>query len=171
MPDRLGAEGWVRPVLTGDLADGAVRTILQWPDPGLRERCEPSGYLDGPSLRALAADLLATMYAAGGRGLAAPQLGILRRVFVMDSGWKEGHPDPMVVMDPEILARTDETEVAEELCLSAPDRPMAVRRPTGITLGWYDLDGRHHLRQMSGAEARIAQHEADHLDGRLILKD
>ncbi len=123
------------------------------------------------ALRRLAADMLATMYAAGGRGLAAPQVGVLFRVFVMDAGWKDGRPDPLVMLDPEILWRSPQMDSGAEQCLSVPDRVVAVSRPVTIDLGWYDLDGRHHLRQMSGTEARIAQHEADHLDGRLILED
>jgi peptide deformylase len=161
----------VKPVLTGDLASGKVRQIVIHPDPRLLQRCDPAGYLPGDDLRGLAADLLASMYAAGGRGLSAPQIGVLRRIFVMDAGWKDGTPDPQVILDSEIMSQSSETETAAEQCLSIPDRPVAVTRPVAITMGWYDLNGRHILRQLSGPQARIAQHEADHLDGRLILKD
>jgi len=161
----------VAPVLTGDLASGMVRAIVQYPDPRLVQRCDPAGYLAGDNLAGLAADLLASMYAAGGRGLAAPQIGVMRRMFVMDAGWKLGAPDPQVFLDPEIIWRSPETETAKEQCLSIPDHPVAMTRPIAITMGWYDLNGRHQLRQLSGPHARIAQHEADHLDGRLILKD
>jgi peptide deformylase len=161
----------VAPVLTGDLASGKVREIVQYPDPRLLQHCDPAGYLAGDDLRGLVADLLATMYAAGGRGLAAPQIGVLRRMFVMDAGWKNGASDPQVMLDPEIMWRSAETETVDEQCLSIPDRPVAMTRPVAITMGWYDLNGRHQLRQLSGPDARIAQHEADHLDGRLILKD
>ncbi|WP_246055027.1 peptide deformylase [Paracoccus gahaiensis] len=171
MPDRADAPGWVRPVLTGDLASGTVHDLVLWPDPRLRMRCEPAGYLSSPELRQLAADLLATMYAAGGRGLAAPQIGVSRRIFVMDAGWKEGAPDPLVMTDPEILVRSPVTEAAIEGCLSIPDRPVEVVRPVSIGIAWYDLDGLYQLEQLDGAAARIAQHEADHLDGRLIVND
>ena len=171
MPERAGAGGWTRPELTGDLAGGTARDVVTWPDPRLRVRCEPVGVLDGPALRALAADLLATMYHAGGRGLAAPQIGVARRVFVMDAGWKDGAPEPLVLCDPEILVRSPETATAAEQCLSIPGRPVAVTRALRIGIAWYDLDGRHHLRDMEGSPARIAQHEADHLDGLLIVKD
>lgn len=163
--------GWIRPVLPASLGSGVVRDLVLWPDPRLRQPCEPAGYLKGPDLHALAADLLATMYAAGGRGLAAPQIGILRRIFVMDAKWKEGDPEPLVMLDPEILWRSPQTERAVEACLSIPGRPAEVERPAAITLAWYDLDGKHHLRQLTGTHARIAQHEVDHLDGRLIVKD
>lgn len=171
MPDRTDAPGWVRPALTGDLAGGVVRDLVLWPDPRLRTRCEPAGYLSNPELRRLAADLLATMYAAGGRGLAAPQIGVGRRIFVMDAGWKEGAPDPVVMTDPEILVRSPATDAAVEGCLSIPGRPVEVVRAVSIGIAWYDLDGLYRLEQLDGAAARIAQHEADHLDGRLIVSD
>ena len=161
----------IPPALAGDLAAGKVRPILLYPDPVLFTRCDDAGYLAQPDILTLAADMLATMYAARGRGLAAPQIGVSRRIFVMDAGWRTGQPDPLVMLDPEILWRSVETDTAVETCLSIPDRPLSVTRSLSITLGWYDLQGRHRMRQMSGDAARIAQHEADHLDGRLILKD
>lgn len=157
------------PVLPDALARGVPRPILVYPDPLLRDRCQPAGMMSGPELTRLAADLLATMYAAGGRGLAAPQVGVLRRVFVMDAGWKAGAPAPLVMLDPEILSRSGPVETVGETCLSIPDRPVGVARPAVVEVAWYDLDGRHLRRTLGGAEARIAQHEADHLDGRLIL--
>lgn len=139
------------------------------PDPLLRIRCAPAGYLTGPDLRQLAADMLATMYAAEGRGLAAPQVGQLRRLFVMDAGWKQGAAEPLVLLDPEIIARHGPLEEAEERCLSIPDQPVQVIRASRIEIRWFDLRGKVQQREMSGAAARIAQHEADHLDGRLII--
>lgn len=171
MPEGAGAISPVPPVLPGDLALGTVRDILLWPDPRLRLRSEPAGYLSGLDLRMLAADLLATMYHAGGRGLAAPQVGVLRRVFVMDAGWKDGAPDPLILTDPEILVRSPDLTTVTEQCLSIPDRPTPVARAATIGIAWYDLDGCARLRQMEGACARIAQHEVDHLDGLLIHKD
>lgn len=171
MPDRTGASGWMRPDLPGDLGRGTLRDIVLWPDPRLRLRAEPAGYMTGPELRVLAADMLATMYHAQGRGLAAPQIGVLRRIFVMDAGWKDGAPDPLVLIDPEILVRSPQTETAPEGCLSIPGGPVEVMRPAAIGIGWYDLDGRYQVRDMQGPAARIAQHEVDHLDGLLIVKD
>lgn len=160
----------VMPVaLPAGLPAGQVRPILIHPDPVLRDRCRPAGVMTGPELAQLAADLFATMYAAGGRGLAAPQLGVLRRVFVMDAGWKAGDPQPVVMLDPEILSRSDRVELLAELCLSIPGQPVEVARPVEVTMAWYDLQGRHQRQVLCGAEARIAQHEADHLEGRLIL--
>lgn len=164
IPDRGTA-----PVLSGLLAGGGLRPILIHPDPILRDVAQPAGYLPGPELVRLAADMLATMYQAGGRGLAGPQVGVLRRVFVMDAGWKEGVAKPLVMLDPEIVARSDRMEAGQELCLSIPDQPVLVSRPAEIVLGWYDLEGRYSRASLDGVAARIAQHEADHLDGRLIV--
>ncbi len=161
--------GWVRPVLADDLGRGAVRPVVIHPDPILTQPCEPVGYLPDAEIRVLAADLLATMYAAGGRGLAAPQIGVAQRVFVMDAGWKDGRPAPVILLDPEIIGRSDRLLDAVEECLSIPGQPVTVRRADEVEVVWYDLAGCRHQQVMTGADARIAQHEADHLDGRLIV--
>jgi peptide deformylase len=153
----------------GDLDEGTVRPLLFHPDPRLRLRCEPAGFLSGAKAQALVRDLLATMYAAGGRGLAAPQIGVMRRIFVMDAGWKDGAPMPLVMVDPEILAWSADWAVDVENCLSIPGKPVAMRRAVTIQMGCFDLDGLWHRHHLSGPAARIAQHEADHLDGRLIV--
>ncbi|AUH35229.1 peptide deformylase [Paracoccus tegillarcae] len=148
-----------------------MQPIILHPDPVLTSRCAPAGYLNGPELYQLAADLLATMYAAEGRGLAAPQIGILRRIFVMDASWKTGTPEPLVLVDPEIIARNGPIETVEERCLSIPDQPVSVARASQIEMQWFDLTGHAQFRKMAGDLARIAQHEADHLDGKLIVDD
>lgn len=148
---------------------GRVRPVLLYPDPMLRRLCEPVGHLDWAALCALAGDLLATMYAAGGRGLAAPQIGEASRIFVMDAGWKQGTPTPRIVLDPQILPDDAAWETLTETCLSIPDQPVAVSRPARITLSGFDMMGDLYSLPLDGIEARIAQHEADHLDGRLIL--
>lgn len=145
-----------------------VRPLLFHPDPVLRMRCEPAGFLTNAQVRELASDLLATMYAASGRGLAAPQIGVLRRAFVMDAGWKDGAPAPLVLLDPEILDRSEEWGIETESSLSIPANPVAMRRALAVRLGGYDLDGQWHGHLLTGTEARIAQQKADHLDGRLI---
>lgn len=139
--------------------------ILLHPDAMLRRVC--AGVPDDPE--GVAADLLATMYAAPGRGLAAPQVGLAVRMFVLDTGWKEGAPAPLVALDPRILDPSEELATFTEGCLSIPGRPVAVTRPAAVTLRWTDLTGARHERRLSGIEAVCAQHEADHLDGRLIL--
>lgn len=146
-------------------ARGRVLPILQYPDPVLRRVC--AGLPDDPAQ--LAADLLATMYAAPGRGLAAPQVGLSLRMFVIDTGWKDGAPDPLVALNPEIVDPSDEQATNIEGCLSIPGQPVEVTRPAAVTLRWTDLTGVRHERRLTGIEAVCAQHEADHLDGRLIV--
>lgn len=157
------------PADLGGLDGGVVRAVVLYPDPRLRARCDAAGYLGADGLCDLVRDLLATMYAVGARGLAAPQIGVPRRVFVMDAGWLSGTPAPVVMLDPEIVARSEDGAEQVERCLSVPDTPVCVRRALSIDVGWYDLDGVHHRAILSGAEARVVQHEADHLDGRLIV--
>ncbi|WP_371707701.1 peptide deformylase [Oceanicola sp. D3] len=140
--------------------------IVQWPDDRLKAICAPVGDED---MAALAADMLETMYAAPGRGLAGPQVGVLRRIFVMDAGWKTGEATPRVCLDPVITPLGEEMATMEEGCLSIPGRPVQVTRPARIRLDYRDLDGDAQSVELEGAEAAIAQHEADHLDGRLII--
>lgn len=155
--------------LAGAMRGGTVRPILTHPSPMLRDSCQPAGYMAGPALAGLAADLLATMYHANGHGLSAPQVGVLRRVFVMDAGWRDGASTPLVMLDPELVSLSDRTETATERCLSIPGVAVEVTRAVEIVLGWYDLDGSYRRAAFDGPAARIAQHEADHLAGRLIV--
>ena len=120
-------------------------------------------------VRALAADMLETMYDAPGRGLAAPQVGALSRLFVADAGWREGAPAPMAFLDPEIVAAAEEQAVGVEACLSIPGRPVRVARPSWVALRWRDLDGLPREGRFDGAWGVCVQHEIDHLDGVLIL--
>lgn len=142
--------------------------ILCHPDPVLRQQALPVGKMDDTAA-ALIEDLLQAMYRAGGRGLAAPQVGALRRIFVMDIDWKEGPPRPLAFVDPEILSQSDVKELGTEACLSIPDRSVEVWRSVAITLAWRDHEGRAHRGQFEGIEARCIQHEVDHLDGILCI--
>jgi peptide deformylase len=142
----------------------SVLPIVRWPDPRLSTPCAAVGEVDDP-LRRLAADMLETMYAAPGRGLAGPQVGVLRRVFVMDVGWKDGDPEPLVFLDPEIVWRSDERRTGTEGCLSIPGVTADVERAAEIEVTWRDLDGARHARRFDGFAAICIQHEADHLDG------
>ena len=151
------------------VAIGRVRPVLVDPDPMLRRRCEPVGQLDWPRLCRLAGDLLASMYAVGGRGLAAPQIGEPWRAFVMDAGWKEGAPRPRLILDPTLVALSGPRGTAVETCLSLPGRPVPVTRAENVVIEHFDLLGQALTLFLSGIEARIAQHEDDHLDGRLIV--
>lgn len=144
---------------------GTVRPVVQHPDPALRQVC--AGLPDDPE--ALALDMLATMYAAPGRGLAAPQLGLPWRMFVMDVDWKAGTPAPLIALDPVISDPSDATATRSEGCLSIPDRTIEVTRPAEVTLQWTDLAGNRRSQRLTGIAATCAQHEMDHLDGILIL--
>lgn len=142
--------------------------ILTLPDPRLREVCSPV-YVFKADLRNLAWDLLDTMYEATGRGLAASQIGVQRRVFVMDVDWKQGKPAPMVFVNPEIVGQSRVMQRAEEACLSIPGRTVMVERPTEVTLRWQDLEGVSRKQWFDGFAAICVQHELDHLNGRLCI--
>ncbi|MCB5200169.1 peptide deformylase [Loktanella sp. TSTF-M6] len=141
--------------------------ILQAPHPGLRAVCTPVADFDD-GLRALTDAMFAAMYDAPGRGLAAPQVGVLSRVFVMDSTWKDAEPRPMVFVNPQIVDRSSDKAAISESCLSIPDQPVSVPRPAWVTLRWQGLDGVEQTDTFEGVEAVIVQHERDHLDGILI---
>jgi peptide deformylase len=142
----------------------SVLPIVRWPDARLSTPCAAVGEIDD-ALRRLAADMLETMYAAPGRGLAGPQVGVLRRIFVMDVAWKDGTPEPMVFLDPEIVWRSDERRTGIEGCLSIPGVTAEVDRASEIEATWRDLDGAQHARRFDGFAAICIQHEIDHLDG------
>lgn len=142
----------------------SLRDILRWPDPRLSTLCTPIGRIDA-DVRTLAGDMLDTMYAAPGRGLAAPQVGVTVRLFVMDTVWKEGTPDPMVFINPKITSRSAEMAVQPEGCLSIPGITVDVSRPAEVTLAWHGLDGEGHTQAFTGFAAACVQHEMDHLEG------
>lgn len=139
----------------------AVLEILRWPDARLSAMCAPvSG-----NVNALAADMLETMYDAQGRGLAAPQVGHLIRVFVMDVTWKEGAPTPIVMVNPVITAQSETVMPSDEGCLSIPGILASVDRPAEVTIEWQGATGQDHKETLTGFAARCAQHELDHLNG------
>ena len=141
-----------------------IRPIVQVPDPVLRETASPVEAFD-EGLRELARDMLETMYDAPGRGLAAPQVGLPVRLFVMDVAWKDGTPDPRVFVNPEIVEASAEMVTREEGCLSIPGRVSRVSRPAEVALRWQDLDGAWQEDTFDGFAATCVQHEIDHLDG------
>lgn len=145
------------------------RSILLHPDPRLKKTCEPVSDLSD-ELRALADDMLETMYHAPGIGLAAPQVGVLTRVFVMDCIKEDGvDGKPMVLFNPEIIASSDEKNVYEEGCLSIPDHFADVTRPAEVEMAWIDRDGNPRQQVFDGLWATCAQHELDHLNGKLFI--
>lgn len=146
----------------------SVLPILRWPDPRLSQVCAPVGAVTD-AMRALAGDMLDTMYAAPGRGLAGPQVGAMVRVFVMDTGWKDGAPSPVVVIDPVIEWASDEVAQGDEGCLSIPGVTAQVTRPISVRMRWRDLSDHLVTETLTGFAATCAQHEVDHLDGIVTL--
>jgi peptide deformylase len=141
----------------------ALLPILRWPDPRLSSRCADIAMDD--DLSALVADMLETMYDAPGRGLAAPQVGVLKRLFVMDPGWKDGTPDPYICLNPTLSDFAADVKTGTEGCLSIPGITTEIARATSVTLSWTDLNGIARQERLSGFAAICAQHEYDHLDG------
>lgn len=144
-----------------------ILPIVQHPDPALRALSAP--VLDVAEVGGLITEMFETMYEASGRGLAAPQVGRSIRLFVMDCSWKEGERTPLVMINPEILSRSSETQRNEEGCLSIDDHPVWVERPMRIEAMWIDQTGTQQRGAFEGIEAACVQHEIDHLDGVLIL--
>ncbi|MEC3862923.1 peptide deformylase [Mesobacterium sp. TK19101] len=140
-----------------------VRPVLKYPDARLSQPCDPVGAED---VSALIADMFDTMYAAYGRGLAGPQIGVMTRVFVMDATWKDGPRSPIAVLNPVIVPVGAEAE-GEEACLSVPGVSARVIRPATIDLQYETADRLPRRVTLTGAAARIVQHETDHLDGLL----
>lgn len=144
------------------------RRILIHPDPHLKKVCQPVQEVDERIAR-LAGDMLETMYDAPGIGLAAPQIGILKRMFVMDCTGKEEEPVPMVLIDPEIVWASDETVEHEEGCLSVPEIFETVTRPRAVKVKFMDRSGNRQTEEFDEIWAVCAQHEIDHLNGILFI--
>ena len=122
------------------------------------------------SIRKLADVMLETMYDAPGIGLAAPQIGVLDRIIVMDCVKDEDEsPKPMVLINPEIIAVSDATNVYEEGCLSIPDQFAEVTRPKQVQVRWMDLNGAEQVQEFDGLWSTCVQHEIDHLNGKLFI--
>ncbi|WP_197089159.1 peptide deformylase [Puniceibacterium sp. IMCC21224] len=145
------------------------RHILLHPDPRLKKVAEPVDDLsDG--LRNLADDMLETMYDAPGIGLAAPQVGVMSRLIVLDCVKSDTEaPRPLVMFNPVVLSSSDDRNVYEEGCLSIPDHYADVERPADVRVGWIDRDGTPQEEDFSGLWATCVQHEIDHLEGKLFI--
>ena len=147
----------------------AKRPILIIPDPVLRRVAEPVTAVDD-RIKSLADDMLETMYAAPGIGLAAPQIGISERLVVLDVATEDdAEPAPMVLINPEIVARSEETSVYEEGCLSIPEYTEDVERPARVTVRYLDREGAERTVDADGLLATCLQHEIDHLNGVLFV--
>jgi peptide deformylase len=146
----------------------SIRTILIHPDPRLKSVCDPVDAVSD-DLRALADDMLETMYDAPGIGLAAPQVGVLTRLFVMDCSDKQAAAEPMVLFNPKVIWVSEEMNTHEEGCLSIPDQYEEVTRPAEVRVAYLDRDGQPQERHFADLLATCAQHEIDHLDGKLFI--
>jgi peptide deformylase len=143
--------------------------ILIHPDPRLKKVCDPVADLSD-ELRTLADDMLETMYDAPGIGLAAPQIGKMHRLIVLDCVKEEGEtPRPLIMFNPEIIASSDDTNVYEEGCLSIPEQYAEVTRPADVSVRWMDMNGNEQTEDFGGLWATCVQHEIDHLNGKLFI--
>ena len=146
----------------------AVLPIITAPDPRLKVKCEPVATVDA-AIAKLMDDMLDTMYLAPGIGLAAPQVGVTKRVLVVDVSPKDGPRDPIRMANPEIVWRSDELAVYEEGCLSLPEQYADVERPKKVRFRYLDEKGVQQEREAEGLLATCIQHEIDHLDGIIFV--
>ena len=151
----------------------AIRPIIEVPDPLLRQISTPVETVDD-DIRALIADMFETMYDAPGIGLAAIQVGVPKRILVIDlqepkEEGGEGVKDPRVFINPEILEESDQDVPYTEGCLSVPDQYAEVDRPDRIRARWLDEKGNAHEEEIEGLLATCLQHEMDHLEGVLFI--
>ncbi|MBN8228872.1 peptide deformylase [Corallococcus macrosporus] len=144
-----------------------VREILIWPDPILKQKAKPVVKVDD-KVRALIKDMFETMYAAEGVGLAAPQVGILQRVIVLDTRPQQPDSKPLAMINPEFVALEGETTYTEG-CLSIPGEAEDVDRAAVATVRYLDEDGNEQTLRCDGLLAIAVQHETDHLDGTVFV--
>ena len=145
-----------------------IKPLIILPDPLLRQVSKPIERVDADFQR-LADDMLETMYDAPGIGLAAIQIGVPRRMLVIDVSREGEEKQPLVFVNPEVVASTDERSVYEEGCLSIPDYYAEVERPATVTVKYLDRDGKEQTVQADGLLATCLQHEIDHLNGVLFI--
>ncbi|MGI9480881.1 MAG: peptide deformylase [Hyphomicrobiales bacterium] len=147
----------------------AIRDILTIPDPVLRNVAKPVEEIT-PDMQQLFDDMLATMYDAPGIGLAAPQIGLLERVVVIDvTKDEDAEKNPMVFVNPEITWESEDLSEHEEGCLSIPEVFSDVVRPSEVTVSYLDRNGKQQSRDCDGLLAICIQHEIDHLNGVLFI--
>jgi peptide deformylase len=146
----------------------AVLPIITIPDPILRKEAAAAERVDAALLK-LAEDMLATMYDAPGIGLAAPQVGISRRLIVMDPTRDEEPKQPLIMVNPVILERGSDMRVHDEGCLSIPDVTAEVERPALTRVAYIDTEGKPQETTLEGIWSTLVQHEIDHLNGVLFI--
>ena len=146
----------------------SFKKILIEPDPILRKKSIPLEQVDD-SVKKLMDDMLATMYQAPGIGLAAIQVGILKRIVVIDISKEKEKKDPLFLVNPQIINRSKETSIYEEGCLSLPGQFAEIERPSDCLIKYVDYNGKEKELQASGFLATCIQHEVDHLNGILFI--
>ncbi|MFZ5470237.1 MAG: peptide deformylase [Myxococcota bacterium] len=144
-----------------------VREILIWPDPTLKKKASKVAVVD-ESIRTLVNDLFETMYAADGVGLAAPQVGVLKNVIVLDTTPRQPEAKPLAMINPEIVSLEGSTRYTEG-CLSIPGEAEDVDRAAVVTVRFLDVEGQEQLLTADGLLAIAIQHETDHLQGTVFV--
>ncbi|MFC3053723.1 peptide deformylase [Kordiimonas pumila] len=142
--------------------------IINVPDPLLRTTSQPVGQVDD-DLRRLMDNMLETMYAAPGIGLAAIQVAVPKRLLVMDTDGGEEEQKPLFLVNPEIIWESPEFNIYNEGCLSVPEHYAEVERPAAVKVRYIDYHGEQQERLMEGLAATCVQHEIDHLDGVVFI--
>ena len=145
-----------------------VRTILIEPDPFLRQKSKNVDIVND-EIRSLMDDMLDTMYKAPGIGLAAIQVGVPKRVIVMDLSRDEEKNNPLYFVNPELITNSDTNVSYEEGCLSVPGQFAEIIRPDKCTVKYLDYDGKEQILDAKGLLATCIQHEMDHLEGILFI--
>lgn len=143
--------------------------IVLSPDPMLRQVCEPCEVGDN-SLKKLAKQMAKAMYKNNGCGLAAPQVGVLKRIIVVDCDTESEEQDPLVLINPILVDVSGEEVVEEEGCLSCPGISVPVKRKPFASVRYFDLDGEEWIIEGDGLLGRCLQHEIDHLDGKTLFE-
>ncbi len=146
----------------------AILPIIKAPDPSLKKVCAPVEQVDD-DIRSLMDDMLETMYAAPGVGLAAPQVGVHKRVIVVDAAGADEPRAPVQMADPELVEVSEEEVMNEEGCLSFPDQFAEIMRPARIRVRYLDHENEIRELDADGMRAVCIQHEMDHLDGVLFV--
>ncbi len=142
--------------------------VYEYPHPVLKQKADKVSEVDD-EMRALLDDMLETMYAENGCGLAAPQVGVSKRAVVIDIAREDEEPAPLYMVNPEIVWHSEETEVCEEGCLSLPAMRAEVERPAAVRIRYLDYNGKACELLAEDFLAVAAQHELDHLDGILYI--
>lgn len=146
----------------------ALLTILEVPNPLLKKKSEPVAQVDD-DIRKLTDDMLETMYEAPGIGLAAPQVGVLKRIVVIDVSRENEPRRPYRMINPVIIDRSEERVMHDEGCLSVPEQYAEVERAKSVTVRYTDENGKERELHAEGLLAIAVQHELDHLDGKLFI--